>query len=307
MILVYSEHTLRVRELITAAQTLEEKVTALVAGDASQAQDLAHTGAEVAFIEQDLPLSDTAAMAEIVAQAAAAVNADIVLLASNRRGKELAGRLAQKIGAGCLTDLCSLELAGGELKGVRNTLGGATEATQAITSVKKVVTVSPKAYEQAGSTGNGSVSTLSVTMPEKKITLKESRVREKDNIDIEAAGVIVAVGQGLDDKATLDLADEVAKGLGGVLACSKPVATDRKWLSEERVVGLSGKICAPELALVLGISGQVQFTVGIRDAGTIVTVNNDENAPMCKMGDYVLVSDMKEVLVLLKDAIDKGL
>lgn len=80
------------------------------------------------------------------------------------------------------------------------------------------------------------------------------------------------------------------------MACSKPVATDKKWLSEERVIGLSGKQCKPDLAILLGISGQVQFTVGIRDAKTIVAVNSDENAVINQMADYVLTADLHEVV-----------
>ncbi|OPY92520.1 MAG: Electron transfer flavoprotein subunit alpha [Syntrophaceae bacterium PtaU1.Bin231] len=307
MILVYSEDPIRTRELITAARTLDKEVAVLAAGNPEKAQALALTGVRVDLIEADLPLFDTGAMATVVALVAEAAGADTVLLASNRRGRELAGRLAQKMGAGCLTDAHSLELSGGELRAVRNTLGGATEATQAVTSARKVVTVSPKAYAPAEAGEGGSVRPLTVSMPPNRVNVRESRRREKDNIDIEAAEVIVAVGQGLPDKAALALADEVAGRLGGVLACSKPVATDRKWLSEERVIGLSGKICSPELALVMGISGQVQFTVGIRDAKTIVAVNTDENAPMCGMSDYILVSDLKETLRQLKDAAEKGL
>ena len=80
------------------------------------------------------------------------------------------------------------------------------------------------------------------------------------------------------------------------MACSKPVATDKKWLSEERVIGLSGKQCKPDLAILLGIYGQVQFTVGIRDAKTIVAVNSDENAVINQMADYVLTADLHEVV-----------
>ena len=67
--------------------------------------------------------------------------------------------------------------------------------------------------------------------------------------------------------------------------------------------GLSGKICKPELAIILGVSGQVQFNVGIRDAKTIVSINNDEKAYMNQMADYVLIADLKEVLPELKKAI----
>ncbi len=94
----------------------------------------------------------------------------------------------------------------------------------------------------------------------------------------------------------MELVQKITQALGGEIACSKPVATDRKWFPEDRIVGLSGKICKPQLALILGVSGQVQFTVGIRDANTIVAVNNDENAYMLQMADYTMVADLKKVL-----------
>jgi len=74
------------------------------------------------------------------------------------------------------------------------------------------------------------------------------------------------------------------------------VASDKKWFDEDRIIGLSGKICKPALALVLGVSGQVQFTVGVRDAQLIVSINKDENAFMNKLADYVLIADLHECL-----------
>ncbi|MGB4303639.1 MAG: FAD-binding protein, partial [Syntrophomonadaceae bacterium] len=87
------------------------------------------------------------------------------------------------------------------------------------------------------------------------------------------------------------------------VACTKPVATDKKWLSEERIIGLSGKKCKPQLALLFGISGQVQFTVGIRDARVIASINTDENASMNQMADYILTADLKEVLAEMNKAL----
>ena len=74
------------------------------------------------------------------------------------------------------------------------------------------------------------------------------------------------------------------------------MATDKKWLSEERIIGLSGKKCKPQLAILMGISGQVQFTVGIRDAKTIVAVNSDENATINQMADYIITADLLDVV-----------
>jgi len=115
-------------------------------------------------------------------------------------------------------------------------------------------------------------------------------------VDIEAAETLVVVGQGLNSQDDLAPVQELARKLGGEVACSKPVATDKKWLSEERIIGLSGKKCKPELAIILGISGQVQFTVGIRDARVIVAVNSDENATINQMSDYILTADLHDIV-----------
>jgi len=135
-----------------------------------------------------------------------------------------------------------------------------------------------------------------------RVKLIETRSKAGEAVDIQAAEVLVVVGQGV-EKDSIAAAEKVAKALGGEIACSKPVATDKKWLPEERIIGLSGKKCKPQLAIILGVSGQVQFTVGIRDAGTIVSVNNDENAYMLQLSDYAMVADAMQVLDELTQAL----
>ena len=122
-------------------------------------------------------------------------------------------------------------------------------------------------------------------------------------MDIEGAEVPVCVGKGLNRQDDLEMVEELAEALGGLVACTKPLATDEKWLPEERVIGLSGKSGKPVLDICLGISGQVQFTVGIRDAKTIVAVNQDPNAFIWQMADYGIVGDLYEVVPRLTAAL----
>ncbi len=154
--------------------------------------------------------------------------------------------------------------------------------------------MSPKSFAPAGD-GTGSVENVDVDVTA-KVKLLEVKAKTADAVDIEAAEVLVVAGQGVNSQADLADIEALAKKLGGEVACTKPLATDKKWLSEERVVGLSGKICKPELAILLGISGQVQFTVGIRDAKNIVSINTDENANMNQMSDYILTADLHEAV-----------
>lgn len=295
-VLIFSDKLPLGLELITAAKAINPEVKAVVINDDGIAEGLASAGANVFKVNNDaLSIADVAAVAAVLEQIATKEGTNTILLASNHRGKELAGRLAQKIGAGCLTDVSGFEVSGDKTLCSRNALGGATVATQSITTDKQVIAIAPRSFETAGE-GAGSVSDVEVTVPASKIKVIEVKTKSTDAVDIEAADILVAVGQGLNSQADLADVEQLAKALGGEVACSKPVATDKKWLSEERVIGLSGKICKPELAVVLGISGQVQFTVGIRDAKTIVSINSDENASMNQMADYILTADLHEAV-----------
>jgi len=295
--MIYSSKEKQALELITAAKSVgAAEVKAVSINDEAQANALAAAGAEVSLISNDaITLADVAALASALGQAAAQLGADTILLSSDRRGKEIAGRLAAILDGGCLTEITAIKANGDKIECQRNALGGATVATQYIASDKKIIAIRPKTFDAPGA-GSGSVSAMTVDVKASTIKLVETKTRAGDAVDIEAAEVLVAVGQGLKSQDELPAVEALAKKLGGEVACSKPVATDKKWLSEERIIGLSGKKCKPELAILLGISGQVQFTVGIRDAKVIVAVNSDEKATINSMADYILTADLHDVV-----------
>lgn len=296
-IMIYSDKDKQALELISAAKFIgASAVKAVSINNEDQANALAAAGAEVSLIKNEaISLADVAAIAAALGQAAAQLGADVVLLSSDRRGKEVAGRLAAIMDAGCLTEISAIKANGEKIECQRNALGGATVATQFVASDKKIIAIRPKTFD-APAAGPGSVSAMQVDVKPSAVKLIETKTKGTDSVDIEGAEVLVAVGQGLNSKDDLPAVEALAKKLGGEVACSKPVATDKKWLSEERIIGLSGKKCKPELAVLLGISGQVQFTVGIRDAKVIVAVNSDENATINQMADYILTADLHDIV-----------
>lgn len=304
-ILIFSENTGLALELVNAARILGVSSPGAVSiNNDEQARALAAAGAQVYLVKkEEIVLADVKATAAAIKQAADKAGINIMLLASNRRGKELAGRLAQAMGAGCLTDVSAIKLNGDKIECQRNALGGATVATQYIEAAKKVIAIRPRTFEAATETGAGTVEEIAVEVEKSRIKVLEIKSRLGDSVDIEAAEVLVAVGQGLNSQDDLPAVEELAKKLGGEIACSKPVATDKKWLLEERIIGLSGKKCKPQLAVLLGISGQVQFTVGIRDARIIVAVNDDENASINQMADYIITADLHEVVAQMNNKI----
>jgi len=299
-ILIFSEKTKLALELASAARELSAvnpgEIYALCINDQQEAAELSDRGLAAYLLNNPgLSTADTALTAAALLALANQLGVDTILLSSDRRGKELAGRIAEAWEAGCLTDVKGFSVQDGQLAFVRNALGGATVATQIIKTERKLVAFTPRAFAPVEG-GGGSVLPFEFDIPAPSVKVLETRSKAGDMVDIQGAERLVIVGQGVENQSDLSLVEQIARALGAEIACSKPVASDKKWLSEERIVGLSGKICKPEAAIILGVSGQVQFTVGIREAQVIFSINNDENAYMNKISDYILVADLKDAL-----------
>jgi electron transfer flavoprotein alpha subunit len=127
---------------------------------------------------------------------------------------------------------------------------------------------------------------------------------EAGGVDITQAEVLVSVGRGIKDKKNLEMAEELARVLGGVVSCSRPIV-DYGWLPSERQVGLSGKTVQPKLYLGLGISGAFQHVVGMKDARMTVAINKDAKAPIFSVANYGIVDDMLKVVPALVDKISE--
>ena len=307
-ILVFSEREEVAWQLLGRAVELGREMDLRVAAAALGPADLrgyANRGAHTVYTSKNEQLQafEASVYAEALSQVAKQAESTVILVGSTRRGKELAGRLAQKLGAGCITDADSLEVKDGRLVCTRNALGGATVATQVITTGLQVISVSPGVGEPVESPETAQVVEVELALKPSPVKVVARSDKGQDAVDIEGAEVLVCVGKGLNRQDDLEMVEELAEALGGLVACTKPLATDEKWLPEERVIGLSGKSGKPVLAICLGISGQVQFTVGIRDAKTIVAVNQDPNAFIWQMADYGIVGDLYEVVPRLTAAL----
>ena len=138
---------------------------------------------------------------------------------------------------------------------------------------------------------------VDVGRPGSKVFL-EYVMPEEGEVDISSADVIVAVGRGIQDKSNIPQAEELAKALGGVLACSRPIV-DKGWLPQDRQVGSSGKTVKPKLYLALGISGAFQHIQGMKDSQLIIAVNKDPNAPIFNVAHYGVVEDLFRIVPVL--------
>ncbi len=308
-ILVFSELDRCAFELLHKAKDLGEKMNLEVAAaalGASQGEEYGRRGCARVYtgFHELLQSFEASVYAQALSQIAAASQAAVILIGSTRSGKELAGRLAQMLGAGCLTDCQSLEYENEGLVAARNAYGGATVAAQKLTPGLQIYALMPHLCEPAApGEAKGKVVQVSLDLKPSRVNKIQKTPKDLGAVDIEGAEVLVCVGKGLAKQEDLKMAEELASALDGFVACTKPLATDLKWLPESRIIGLSGKKGKPKLAVCAGISGQVQFAVGIRDAKTIVAVNTDPNAYIFQMADYGLIGDLHQILPQLTAAL----
>jgi electron transfer flavoprotein alpha subunit len=286
--------------------SLNAKLSAVVLGQGARgkATDYFACGADKFYWNENVAFTDFYAdvYTDALVQIANAHNPDVILIGSSRRGKELAARLAQKLNAGCITDATGMEVKGNDLVVNRYTLGGNTVASETLKTAKKVVSVLPKAFEKAAKVaGQGEAIEVSITPKEPKVKIVEKKGKAGDVVSLEDAQTLVCIGRGLNKKEDLPMVENLAKTLNAEIGCTRPLSHEWQWLSEQREVGLSGKKCKPRLCVELGISGQIQHTVGVRDSKIIVSINKDKTAPIFEMSDYGIIGDIYEVVPKLTE------
>jgi electron transfer flavoprotein alpha subunit len=128
---------------------------------------------------------------------------------------------------------------------------------------------------------------------------------EVGDVDITKEDILVSVGRGIEDEDNIEIAEELAEAVGGVVSCSRPIV-DAKWLEKSRQVGTSGKTVKPKVYLALGISGSFQHLGGLKGNPFIVAVNKNPKAPIFQVADIGVVEDLLEFVPVLTEKIQEG-
>jgi electron transfer flavoprotein alpha subunit len=227
----------------------------------------------------------------------------LTLIGHTSFGMDLAPSLSTEIGFPLVTDCIGLSFEGSRLKAVRSIYGGKVNANISMRESKGyLATVRPGVFspEMSGQKNGGIVmefSPLQGSIDVKKfIEYIEAPITGED---ITQAEIIVAVGQGIGGPEQIPMIQEVAKNLGGVIACSRPVV-DRNWLPKDRQVGISGKTVKPKVYIAIGISGAFQHVTAMQGSETIIAINRDPRAPIFGVADYGIVDDFQNVIPILK-------
>jgi len=228
----------------------------------------------------------------------------LILIGHTAFGMDLAPNVSVEIGFPLVTDCIGLSFEENHLKAVRSIYGGKINANVSVRESKGyMATVRPGVFAPAmpGDKKGGILlesSPLQGTIDVKKfIEYIEAPITGED---ITQAEIIVSVGQGIGGPEHIPMIEELAKTLGGVIACSRPVV-DRNWLPKERQVGISGKTVKPKVYLAIGISGAFQHVTAMQGSETIIAINKDPRAPIFGVADYGIVDDFQNVIPILKE------
>jgi electron transfer flavoprotein alpha subunit len=224
-----------------------------------------------------------------------------VLLAASADGKEIAGRLAARIGSGLLVDV--VEVKEGN-KAVHSIFGGAFTIESQANGDTPVITVRAGAVDAEPQAGAGEQVTVEVPAAAEnatKITSRQPAVAG-DRPELTEATIVVSGGRGVGSAENFSVVEALADSLGAAVGASR-AAVDSGYYPGQFQVGQTGKTVSPQLYIALGISGAIQHRAGMQTSKTIVAVNKDEEAPIFEIADYGVVGDLFKVAPQLTDAI----
>jgi len=220
---------------------------------------------------------------------------------SSTFGKDLLPRVAALLGVNQVSDIMSVE---GERTFRRPIYAGnAIVTVEAPAGTVVVATVRAASYNAVGGGNAASIesASLEVALPS-HTRFVEVQSGVSDRPDLQTAATVVAGGRAVGSVEGFDLINALADKLGAGVGASR-AAVDAGYVANDLQVGQTGKIIAPELYIAIGISGAIQHVTGIKDAGTIVAINKDEEAPIFEVADIGLVADLFAVVPELTDAL----
>jgi electron transfer flavoprotein alpha subunit len=233
----------------------------------------------------------------------------LTLIGHTAFGMDLAPSLAVELGFPLATDCLGLSWEKNHLQVTRSVYGGKVYAKVALKEAQSYVATLRVGTHPPGEPREGKGTLVIEPSPLREVIDAKKFIEYLEaplaGEDITQAEIIVAVGQGIGGPEHIPLAEDVAKNLGGVLACSRPVV-DRNWLPKERQVGISGKTVKPKVYIAIGISGAFQHITAMQGSETIIAINKDPRAPIFGVADYGIVDDFKNILPILKEKIKKG-
>jgi len=269
-------------------------------------------GAAKVFVVENGSLADYSsqayalALAEFVGQAKPAA----LFFAATAMGRDLAPRVAARLGAGLASDCVKIAVKAGALEFTRPIYAGKAFLSLTLKSTPKLATLRPNMFPLGEAVpGAGAVVKLDVAIPDGAVKGRVSGIIKEDSaeVDVAEADVVVSGGRGLKGPENFALLRDLAAVFPRAAVGASRSAVDSGWIGHPHQVGQTGKTVSPDLYVAVGISGAIQHLAGMSSSKVIVAVNKDAEAPIFKVADYGIVGDLFEVVPRLKDELKKAL
>ena len=301
-------------EAVTAARKLADatggEVHALLVGApgiASKAEQLGKFGADAVLVAESDGFAkyNPEAASALIAERLKSGGYRVAIFATSAEGRDLAPRVAGKIGAGIVTDVINVELSGETLT-VKHPMNiGKLIGTLTITGSPAVVSLRPNTYSPVENPKAARVENVSPAgdPSSSRVVVKEIVSGARGKLDLAEAPVIVAGGRGLKAAENFKLVEDLADAFGNAAVGATRAVTDDGWRPHADQIGQTGRLVSPQLYVAVGISGAVQHLAGMRTSKTIVAINKDKDAPIFKVADYGIVGDVFEILPALTEAV----
>lgn len=228
-----------------------------------------------------------------------------VLFGDTSIGAEVAGALSARLG---LPQVSACRTVAPDGTFVSQICGGKIMAEGSLPEATTLVTMIPGGFKPEEGQSPQSPEVTEVAAPaleDLRLRLVEYIEPEVGDVDISKEPILISVGRGIQNEDNIELAQELAEALGGVVCSSRPVV-DQGWLSTSRMVGKSGKIVKPKLYLAMGISGAPEHTEAIMDSELIIAINTDPNAPIFDIARYGVQIDVTDLLEVLTETVENA-
>jgi electron transfer flavoprotein alpha subunit len=276
-------------------------------GVGNAAAGLGAYGAAKVFLADDpnLALYSSEGYGEAVAKAVDSAAPDAVFFAGTAMGRDLAPRVAAKLGVGALADVVALEKDGDQFVARRPVYSGKAFATvDSAGSKPQVISLRPNVFAAEETGGSAEVVALDGLSLAIRAVVKELADTGGGEIDVAEADIIVSGGRGLKGPENFALIRSLAEALGGAVGASR-AAVDAGWIPHKHQVGQTGKVVSPSLYIAAGISGAIQHLAGMSSSKIIVAINKDPDAPIFKIADYGIVGDLFDVIPPMVEEVKK--
>ncbi len=272
-------------------------------GDA--AAGLGAWGADTIYVADDAKLGFYSAegYAEAVVKAVEQEQPSALFFAGTAMGRDLAPRVAARLGVGAIADAVGLTRDGDAFSVRRPVYSGKAFAT-ANTGGKtpQVISLRPNVFAAEEVAGAGVVVAVDGLSLSIRALVKELIEAEGGELDVAEADIIVSGGRGIKGPENFALIKSLADALGGAVGASR-AAVDAGWIEHSHQVGQTGKVVSPSLYIACGISGAIQHLAGMSSSKVIVAINKDPDAPIFKIADYGVVGDLFDVIPPMVEAI----